>query len=110
MVADGPTKHMAVQAAIKTHVSQSIGAGDFEGQHGMSFAISSAPADIDVSSAVADMDMDISSAIAGIDTSGAAPAMTGRDSGANTKPAITAIASSRRMVIWRFTLQNPTDA
>jgi hypothetical protein len=36
--------------------------------------------------------------------------MTGRDSGANTKPAITAIASSRRMVIWRFTPQNPTDA
>jgi hypothetical protein len=83
----------------------------------MSFAISSAPADIDISSAIADMDlssavadMDISSAIAGIDTSGAAPAMTGRDSGANTKPAITAIASSRRMVIWRFTPQNPTDA
>jgi hypothetical protein len=101
-----------MQAAMKTHLSQSIGAGDFEGQHGMSFAISSAPADavadMDVSSAVADMD--ISSAIAGIDTSGATPAMTGRDSGANTSPAITEIASSRRMVIWRFTPQNPTDA
>jgi hypothetical protein len=31
------------------------------------------------------------------------PAMTGRDSGANVNPAITRIASSRRMVIWRFT-------
>jgi hypothetical protein len=115
-----------MQAAMNTHLSQSIGAGDFEGQHGMSFAISSAPADIDISSAIADMDlssavadldvssavadMDISSAIAGIDTSGAAPAMTGRDSGPNTSPAITEIASSRRMVIWRFTPQNPTDA
>jgi hypothetical protein len=29
--------------------------------------------------------------------------MTGRDSGANTSPAIMKIASSRRMVIWRFT-------
>jgi hypothetical protein len=29
--------------------------------------------------------------------------MTGRDSGANTSPAIMRIASRRRMVIWRFT-------
>ena len=106
-----------MQAAMNTHLSQSIGAGDFEGQHGMSFAISSAPAEIDISSAIADMDlssavadMDISSAIADIDASEAAPAMTGRDNGANTRPAITEIASSRRMVIWRFTPQNPTDA
>ncbi len=90
-----------MQAAMKTHLSQSIGAGDFEGQHGMSFAISSALADMDISSAIADMD--ISSAIAGIDASEAAPAMTGRDSGANISPAIIRIASSRRMVIWRFT-------
>jgi hypothetical protein len=88
-----------MQAAMKTHLSQSIGAGAFDGQHGMSFAISSAPADID-----------ISSAIAGIDASDAAPAVTGRDNGANASPAITEIASSRRMVIWRFTPQNPTDA
>jgi hypothetical protein len=94
-----------MQAAMNTHLSQSIGAGDFEGQHGMSFAISSAIADIDIPSGI-----DISSAIAGIDASEAAPAMTGRDSGANTSPAITKIASSRRMVIWRFTPQNPTDA
>jgi hypothetical protein len=97
-----------MQAAMKTHLSQSIGAGDFAGQHGMSFAISSGPADIDISSAIADMDL--SSAIADIDASEAAPAMTGRDNGANASPAITEIASSRRMVIWRFTPQNPTDA
>jgi hypothetical protein len=54
--------------------------------------------------------MDISSAIAGIDASEAVPAMAGRDNGANTNPAIMKIASSRRMVIWRFTPQNPTDA
>jgi hypothetical protein len=31
------------------------------------------------------------------------PAITGRDNGANANPAIISIASSRRMVIWRFT-------
>jgi hypothetical protein len=77
---------------MNTHLSQSIGAGAFEGQHGMSLAISSAIAD-----------MDMSPAIAAIDASDAVPAMTGRDSGANTSPAIMKIASSRRMVIWRFT-------
>jgi hypothetical protein len=35
--------------------------------------------------------------------------MTGEASGANTSPAIMTIASSRRMVIWRFTPQNPTE-
>jgi hypothetical protein len=87
--ADMPAKHLAVQAAMNTHLSQSIGAGTFEGQHGMSFVISSAIAGVDMSSA--------------IDASEAVPAMTGRDSGANAKPAIIRIASSRRMVIWRFT-------
>jgi hypothetical protein len=101
-----------MQAAMKTHLSQSIGAGDFagdfEGQHGMSFAISSAIAGIVKSSAIAGIvissaiaDMDISSAIASI--ADAAPAITGRDSGVNISPAITEIASRRRMVIWRFT-------
>jgi hypothetical protein len=79
---------LVAQAAMKTHLSQSIGAGALVGQHGMSLAIWSA---------------DISSAIAAIDASDAVPAMTGRDSGANTSPAIMKIASSRRMVIWRFT-------
>ena len=77
-----------MQAAMNRHLSQSTGAGDLEGQHGMSPAISSDVADID-----------ISSAIANIDAAGAMPAMTGRASGANTSPAITEIASSRRMVI-----------
>jgi hypothetical protein len=81
---------------MNTHLSQSIGAGAFEGQHGMSLAISSAVADTDISST--------------IDTSEVVPAMTGRDNGANTRPAIMKIASSRRMVIWQSTLQNPTDA
>jgi hypothetical protein len=77
---------------MKTHLSQPIGVGAFDGQQGMSFAISSVVADADISSAIAD-----------IDASEAAPAITGRDNGANTSPAITEIASSRRMVIWRFT-------
>ena len=75
---------------MNTHLSQSIGALD--GQHGMSFAISSAVADMDISSAIAD-----------IDASEVVPAMTGRDNGAKANPAIMKIASSRRMVIWRFT-------
>jgi hypothetical protein len=86
---------------MNTHLSQSIGAGAFDGQHGMSFAISSAVADMDISSAVADTD--ISSVIADVDVSEVVPAMTGRDNGATTNPAIKEIASSRRMVIWRFT-------
>jgi hypothetical protein len=71
---------------MNTHLSQSIGAGDFEGQHGMSPAISSAGPGID-----------ISSAIAAIDSSAVGPAMTGRDSGASTSPAITEIARHRAM-------------
>ncbi len=77
------------------HLSQSPG----DGQHGMSFTILSTVADIDISSAIA------SSAIvdADADASEAVPAMTGRDNGAKTSPAIMKIASSWRMVIWRFT-------
>jgi hypothetical protein len=89
MAADRPAKHLVMQAAINTHLSQSIGAGALAGQHGMSPANSSAVADIDM--------------LSDIDASEAAPAMTGRDNGANTSPAIMKIASSRRMVIWRFT-------
>jgi hypothetical protein len=79
-----------MQVAINTHLSQSIGA--LAGQHGMLFAISSAVADTD-----------ISSAIVCTDASKGVPAMTGRDSGANANPAIVRIASSQRMVILRFT-------
>jgi hypothetical protein len=90
MAADRPVKHLVMQAAINTHLSQSTGA--LAGQHGMPLAISSAVADIA-----------ISSAIAAIDPSDGIPAITGRDSGANASPAITKIASSRRMAVWRFT-------
>ena len=72
-----------MQAAVNTHLSQSTGAGAFVGQHGMSPAISSDMAAIELS------------AIADIDVS----AITGRASGASSSPAITEIASSRRMVI-----------
>ena len=87
-----PVKHLDMQAVMKTHLSQSTGAGAFDGQQGMSPAISPAIADMDISSAIAD-----------IDASEVAPAMTGEDSGANTSPAIMTIARRRRMVIWRFT-------
>jgi hypothetical protein len=46
-----PAKHLDMQAAMKTHLSQSTGA--FDGQHGMSFAISSVVAEADISSAIA---------------------------------------------------------
>ncbi len=72
-----------MQAAVNTHLSQSTGAGAFVGQHGMSPAISSDMAAIELS-AIADID---------------ASAITGRASGASSSPAITEIASSRRMVI-----------
>jgi len=88
-----PTKPRDVQAAMKTHLSQPTGVGAFDGQHGMSLAISSVMAD-----------GDISSAIACIDASEDISAMAGRETGANARPAITRIASSRRMVKFRFTV------
>jgi hypothetical protein len=91
-----PTKHWLKQLAMKMHLSQPMGIGAVGGQHGMSAAISSGVTD----SALADMDM--SSAIADIDASELAPAMTGEDSGANISPAIATIASSRPMSPRRF--------
>jgi hypothetical protein len=85
-----PPKQIFLQAAMNTHLSQSLGVGALVGQHGTANW-----------SAVAAMD--VSSAIAAIDASEADPAITGRESGANTSPAITAIARSRRIVLWRFT-------
>ena len=41
MLADMPAKHIDPQAAMKMHLSQSTGAGAFDGQHGISLAISS---------------------------------------------------------------------
>ena len=82
-----PVKHMDAQAAMYTHLSQST--GTFDGQHGTSFAISS--------------DADASCTIACIDMSEDVSAMTGRETGANIRPAITRIASNRRMAKLRFT-------
>jgi hypothetical protein len=85
-----PVKHFDMQADIKTHLSQSTGA--FDGQHGISFAISSVVAD-----------GDISSAMACIEAWEGTPAMTGWETGANARPAIIKTASSRRMARLRFT-------
>ena len=65
---------------------QSTGIGAFDGQHGISSAISSIAAD-----------GDISFVIAFIEACEGASAMTGRETGANARPAIIKIASSRRM-------------
>ena len=89
--ADIPATHWLMHEAMNTHLSQSEGVGAWVGQHGMSPALSVM------------VDAGMSSAIADMAASGIVPAITGRDSGANTRPAIIMIASSRRMVIWQFT-------
>jgi hypothetical protein len=83
-------KQFDMQAAMYTHLSQSTGA--FDGQHGTSFAISSIGSD-----------GDISSAIAGIAAWEDITAIAGRETGAKARPAITRIASNRRMAKLRFT-------
>lgn len=83
-----PGTQSAAHAAIKTQLLQPIGAAALEGQQGISAIIASAVAGADPSSI-----------IAGIDAADIGLAMTGRATGANTSPAITEIASSRRMVI-----------
>jgi len=93
---DTPVKHMDVQAAMYTHLSQPIGAGALDGQQGMSVAISSVVSVADMSSATACI------LLSRIDMSEDVPAMTGRETGANARPAITRIASSRRMARLRF--------
>ena len=64
----------------------------FDGQQGISLAIPSVTTDDD-----------ISSAIACIGPPEDVCAMTGRETGASARPAITRIASSRRMAKVRFT-------
>ncbi|MDB5564195.1 MAG: hypothetical protein JWP84_761 [Tardiphaga sp.] len=86
--AEMPAKHLVMQAAMKTHLSQPMGATAFDGQQGISLANSSEGATAD-----------ISSGMAVIDTSDDISAITGRDNGANASPAIIRIESSRRMVI-----------
>jgi hypothetical protein len=93
---DAPVKHMEVHAAMKTHLSQPIGAGALDGQHGMSLAISSVVSEADMSPATACI-------LSCIDMSEGIPVMTGRETGANARPAIIKTASSRRMARYRFT-------
>lgn len=79
---------------MRRHFSQSFGAGAFDGQHGMSFAILSAVADAAIS-----CDMAVAA------STGGDSAMTGRDNGANARPAIMTIATSQRIVILRCTFR-----
>jgi hypothetical protein len=72
-----------MHSAINGHWSQSMGM-DFSGQHAMSAAISAA-------------------AISGIDPPMVTRAFAGPENGANTRPAITRIASSRPIWIDIFT-------
>jgi hypothetical protein len=83
-----PVKHLVMQAAMKRHLSQPMGATAFDGQQGISLATPSEGATAD-----------ISSGMAVIDTSADISANTGRDNGASASPAIMRIESSRRMVI-----------
>jgi hypothetical protein len=119
MPAEMPAKHTDPQAAMKTHLSQSTGTGAFDGQHGMSsaiWAIMSADISVEVisgevisgeviSGEVIGGDV-ISSAIAGTGPCEDGAAITGRETGANARPAIIRIASKRRMAKMRFTVAN----
>lgn len=88
---------------MKTHLSQPVGDGVFDGQHGMPAVIMSVIAPSFAISSIIN-GADISSAIACIDAPEDISAITGRDNGANARPAIIRIASSRPiMVTWRFT-------
>jgi hypothetical protein len=73
---------------MSTHLSQSTGAGAFDGQHGISLAISSTDAAMSVSACTG---------------SELVAAITGRDAGAKARPAAIKTASSRRMVKLRIT-------
>jgi hypothetical protein len=109
MPAEMPAKHTDPQAAMKTHLSQSTGAGAFDGQHGMSSAISAImSADISAEAIPGEVvggDV-ISFAIAGMGPCEDGAAITGRETGANARSAIIRIASKRRMAKVRFTVAN----
>jgi len=51
-----PVKHFDMQADMKMHLSQSTGTGAFDGQHGMSPAISSVVSAADISSVMTCID------------------------------------------------------
>lgn len=111
MPAEMPAKHTDPQAAMKTHLSQSTGTGAFDGQQGMSLAISSImSADISAEAISDEVISDevisdgvISSAVACIGSCGDVAPITGRETGANARPAIIRIASKRRMAKLGFT-------
>lgn len=84
---------------MKTHLSQSTGDVVFDGQHGMSLAISSIISDEAISSGV------ISSAIGCIGPCADGAAITGRETGANARHAIMRTASNRRMARISFTIR-----
>jgi hypothetical protein len=86
-------KHLDAQAVMNTHLSQPTGAGAFDGQHGISLAISSTITDGDISSAIACIEASPDNV----------PAMTDWETGANARLAIINIASRRRMAELRFT-------
>jgi hypothetical protein len=83
---DMPVRLLPVEHAMKTQLSQPTGAAAFDGQHGMSFAISSITAEADISFAMACMCM-----------SAAVRAIPGWETGVRANPAINKIANSRRM-------------
>ncbi|MDB5616757.1 MAG: hypothetical protein JWQ24_995 [Tardiphaga sp.] len=102
-----PAKHLVMQAAMKTHLSQPLGTAAFDGQQGISLAISPA-----ISWAIDSWAIDgaiVSSDMAAIGTSADDSAITGRDTGASASPAIIRIDSIRRMVTLIFTPQVPTE-
>lgn len=84
---------------METHLSQSTAACAFDGQHCMSSGISTIVADADVAEDGISGDA-ISSAMACVEAS---IAMTGRDTGANTRPTVIKTASIRRMAKAMFT-------
>ena len=109
MVADIAGKPTEPQAAMKTHLSHPTGIGAFDGQHGISLASSSIiSADIsdDAMSCEAVSAAVIASAIISCGACEVVAAIAGRVTGASARPAITRIASNRRMVKFRFTSQN----
>jgi hypothetical protein len=87
-----PAKHFDMHADMNTHLPQSTDAGTFDGQHGISFAISSVVAGADISD-IACIDMSEENIFA----------MAGRETGAKARPAIKRIASSWRMAQLSFT-------
>lgn len=93
MKTNTPATDFAAQLAIRTHLSHAAG-DDFDGQHGMSSAMSSAMPFIATAS---------SDSIACVAAEATVSAVAGRDNGANAIPTIIRTASNRRMKLLLFT-------